>query len=127
MLHKLGRCTLTNVCATSNVIMFCQVQPLLHSLLMGSCMARFTYPDHLSSDSGSLASSSQPSDTFSGNLSSQENDESELETPTPGATIWEPRKIRAKVWGSYWVVENDKKCVIFCKMQMVVCTFRMIY
>jgi len=94
---------------------------------MGSCMARFTYSDYLSSDSGSMASSSQPSDTFSENLSSQENDESELETPTPGATIWELRKIRAKVVGSYWVVENDKKCVIFCKMQMAVCTFRMIY
>jgi len=96
--------------------------------LMGSYMTRPTYPDHLTSNSGSMVSSSQPeSDGFLDNLSSQENDESELETPTPAAIVWELRKARAKVGGSYWVVENNKKCVAFCKMQKVVCTFLMIY
>ena len=100
---------------------FVRPNPFCTHSLMGSYMSS-TYPEYLSSNSGSMAPSSQQSDPFSGNLSSQHNEDSELETPTPAAPVWEPRKIRAKVGGSYWVVENDKKCVIFCKMQMAVYT-----
>jgi hypothetical protein len=68
-------------------------------------------------------SSSQQSGLLSIDLPSQDLESSKLESPTPGSAIWEPRKVRAKVGGSYWVVENDRKCVTFCKMQMTVYTF----
>ena len=90
-------------------------------LSMGSYMSS-TYPEYLSSNSSPMASSSEQSEPLSGDPFSQDNDESsEQETPTPAAIIWEPRRIRAKAGGSYWAVDNEQRCVSFCKMQMAVC------
>jgi len=88
---------------------------------MGSYMSS-TYPEYLSSNSGPMASSSQQSEPPSADPFSQDNDESsKQETPTPAAIIWELMKIRAKVAGSYWAVDNEQRCVAFCKLQMAVC------
>jgi len=87
---------------------------------MGSYMSS-TYPKYLAGNSGPMATSSPQSGPPSTDPFSQDNDESsQQETPTPAAIIWEPRKIRAKVGGSYWAVDNEKRCVAFCKMQMTV-------
>lgn len=96
--------------------------PFCTHFLMGSYMTRPTYPEYLSSNSGPMASSSQQSEPPLGDPFSQDNDESsQQETPTPAAIIWEPRKIHAKIGGSYWAVDNEQRCVAFCKMQMEVC------
>lgn len=96
-----------------------ECSPLPSLFSMGSYISS-TLPKIMSSHSGSMASPSEQSGQSSTGFSSQDLESSQLESPTPGSTIWEPRKIRAKVGGSYWVVENDKKCVAFCKMQMTV-------
>jgi hypothetical protein len=76
--------------------------------------------------SGSMGSSWQQPLELSGDTPSQPSeglgpdDLGSPGSPTPIGSTWEPTKIRAKVGGSYWVVENDKKCVAFCKMQMSV-------
>lgn len=95
--------------------------PLYIHLSMGSYLSS-TYPEYLPSNTSPMASSLLQSDPLSGDPFSQDNDESsEQESPTPAAVIWEPRKIRAKVGGSYWVVDNEQRCVAFCRMQMTVC------
>ena len=96
--------------------------PLSSLFSMGSYISS-TRPKTMSSHSGSMASSSEQSALSSIGFSSQDLESSELESPTPGSAIWEPRKVRAKIGGSYWVVENDRKCVAFCKLQMTVYTF----
>jgi hypothetical protein len=64
-------------------------------------------------------SSSQESDTSEWNITSSAMTDSSVVLPLN----WEPVKLKAKKGGSqYWVVENDKNCVGFCKTQLKVCT-----
>jgi len=100
---------------------FVTSNPFCIHLSMGSYLSS-TYHEYLPSNSSPMASSSQQFDSLSDDPFNQDNDESsDQETPTLAAVIWEPRKIRAKVGGSYWVVDNEQRCVAFCKMQMTVC------
>ena len=55
------------------------------------------------------------------NMSNSDYEESsDLENFSPVEFTWEPKRVRAKVEGFYWLVNNDRKCVTFCKMQMMV-------
>jgi hypothetical protein len=67
--------------------------------------------------------SSQMSDISEYNITSSDSTDSDVILPLN----WEPVKLKPKKGGlQYWVVENDKNCVAFCKTQLKVCMFHFV-
>ena len=100
----------TTVLASNNSV------PPSHNVFISFSIAAPFRSAPISPKSSTLQHSSH-----SDNMSNQDYEESsDLESSSSVESTWEPKRTRAKTGASYWLVDNDRKCVAFCKMQMAV-------